>query len=411
MTEQSGKTHWHQILGKLFELLFTATDVTVQVDFKLMSEPPRGDILLLRRNSPIWTTSQLARLPDGIRNSQASHILIEFKYTESLNPRRLEKAHGYDIIYRETQGLADDEVASFILCSKTPRQALLEAYSYQPTVWPGVYHSNQPMVARVGLLVLNQLSDASHNAYVKCFASRNQPKRAAFDVLNMVGGERLSNEFWQFISGLGRLILPDKEETMLELEITPEDIMNLGKGVREGLLSTFSAEERLSGLKPTEVLSQYKPEERLVGLKPEEVLSQYEPEERLVGLKPTEVLSQYKPEERLVGLKPEEVLSQYEPEEVLSQYEPYLEEREQQAEYKLMLKTVRRTLRIRFKLSDEVLDNIDKQLQMMDITTLETLSEVALTTETVTDFETKLHSLLPPAEPSGPSGSSETGKK
>ncbi|MDM8520190.1 hypothetical protein QUF64_09090 [Anaerolineales bacterium HSG6] len=128
MNEQASKTKWHRLLGKLFELLFESLDVTVKVDFNLMSDPPRADILLLRRNSEFWTPGQLTRLPDGIRHTQASHLLLEFKYTESLNARRIEKAHGYDIIYREIQGLSDDAVASFILVSKTPRQALLQSF-------------------------------------------------------------------------------------------------------------------------------------------------------------------------------------------------------------------------------------------------------------------------------------------
>ena len=100
MNQPEPKTYWHRLLGRLFELLFAAMPVSVKVDFNLMSEPPRSDVLLLRYEGATWTIEQLARLPDGVRDSRAHHILLELKYTESLNKRRIEKAHAYDILYR-----------------------------------------------------------------------------------------------------------------------------------------------------------------------------------------------------------------------------------------------------------------------------------------------------------------------
>ncbi len=104
------RTHWHQLLGKLFELVLTSFGIEVQVDFNLMSKPPRADLLLLRRDPAqlIWTLEQLARLPDGIRDSLASHILIELKYTEPVTGDVLEKVHclsiGYGLQIRSQRG-------------------------------------------------------------------------------------------------------------------------------------------------------------------------------------------------------------------------------------------------------------------------------------------------------------------
>ncbi|MDM8520189.1 hypothetical protein QUF64_09085 [Anaerolineales bacterium HSG6] len=207
------------------------------------------------------------------------------------------------------------------------------------------------MVNRVGLLILNQLANQPHNAYVKCFASRKKAKQAAFQLLDEVDEVELSNKLWWFVSGLGQLVLPQQEESMPKLEITPEDVMKLGKDIGETLLLTMPLELRLKGLKP---------------------------EEQLHGLKP---------EERLHGLKPEEKLS------VLK---PYLEEREQQVERQAVLRTVRRTLKIRFKLSTEQLDKFDKPLGKLDLVTLENLSEVAVIAETLPEFEAKLKQFLPP---------------
>lgn len=326
MNEPSGKTRWHRILGKLFELLFTASDVTVKTDFPLMSDPPRADIMLMRRLARQWSMEHKARLPDGVRDSLASHLLLEFKYTESLNQRRIEKVHGYDILYRETQGLGDDEVASFILSSKTPRQGLLDQYGYRPTQWPGVYRSEQVMVNRVGLLVLNDLRPEPHNAFVKCFASRRRAKETAFDLLGEMGFEQLPATIFSFLSGLHRLVLPKGEhDNMLNIEITPEDVMALGKEWQAALLASIPKEERLRGL------------------------------------------------------------------------EPYIEEQKEAAERQAILRTIiqniLRTLRVRFKLAPETLDNVASQLQPFTLIELDALSEIALTAKSFAIFQAECDNL------------------
>ncbi len=57
---------WHKFLAFVFKQLLARFNVTVQAEVNLMSDPPRADILLIRRLDPIWTAEQLARLPDGI---------------------------------------------------------------------------------------------------------------------------------------------------------------------------------------------------------------------------------------------------------------------------------------------------------------------------------------------------------
>ncbi len=414
-------TPWHRLLGKLFELLLTPLGITVTVDFKLMSDPPRGDILLLRREQPYWTAEQLAYLPDGIRNSQASDILVEFKYTESLTGQMIAKVLSYDTLYREIQELPTERVESFILCSKTPRPKLLKDYGYRPTEWAGVYQSGNILLEHVKILVLNDLSNDPHNAFVKCFASRIEVVQLAFKVLDLGNWSR---KLWGFLLGLQNSLIK-KGVIMTRIkkikEITPEDVMDLGERIFEAMLASMPTKEVLSRYKAEEVLAQYKPEERLLGLKseevlsrykfeevlsrykPEEVLSRYNPEERLFGLKseevlsrykPEEVLSRYNPEERLFGLKSEEVLSRYKPEEVLARYKPELERREEQAKCQTMLQQIERTLRLRFRSDEAILIQVREHLAKLDLTTLEQLSEVAILASQLADFEVKLQEIL-----------------
>lgn len=74
--------------------------VTVFTGPPVMSEPPRADIILLRQEGRQWTPMQLRFLPDGIRDTVARHVLIEFKFTESLTIAGLRQIIGYDHFMR-----------------------------------------------------------------------------------------------------------------------------------------------------------------------------------------------------------------------------------------------------------------------------------------------------------------------
>ena len=118
-------TRWHIILGGMLEELLTSVKITVKTDFHIMSSPPKADILLLRRNTRGWTKEQLVRLPDGIRDTKADHILVEFKYTESVNKAAIAQTLAYDTFYkRVNQNLDVKRIQTFILSSATPQKLI-----------------------------------------------------------------------------------------------------------------------------------------------------------------------------------------------------------------------------------------------------------------------------------------------
>ena len=85
MAKDSVRVQYHRLLGAGMRLNLAAVKVLVSTESSILSESPRVDILLLRREGANWTEAQRGRLPDGIRDSTAGHILIEFKYTESVS--------------------------------------------------------------------------------------------------------------------------------------------------------------------------------------------------------------------------------------------------------------------------------------------------------------------------------------
>ena len=285
---QTPKTRWHRLLGKLLEELLVPVGIKVFTDFSVMSEPPKTDVLLLRKENRRWTKAQQERLPDGVRDSRAKHILLEFKYTESVSENAFLQALCYDYLYRRTQALKRHEVQTFLVSSKTTRKATLEKYGYFQSDKKGVYQSAFPLLQFVPLISLNELSDELHNAYIKCFASRLKEKKWAFETLMHKGFSKFNIRFQWVIEGLIHYWFSTKGEAM-EIELTPEKVMKMGKKWQELVLS---------GLKPEEVLSRFSAEDRLIGLKPEERLKGLGLEDRLMGLGL---------EDRLMGLSIKEI--------------------------------------------------------------------------------------------------------
>jgi hypothetical protein len=255
MAENKGKVSAHQLLGILLQELLTPVGVKVVTEFQVMAEAPQGDILILRREQPEWTPEQRALLPDGVRDSRASDILLEFKYTESVNKAALCQALGYDTFYRRSQHFAEGAAQTFLLSAKTPELQTLHKFEYKRAEESGVYRSDNIMLGTLPLLVLNELRAEPHNAFVKTFASRYRARKAALKALKAVGLQAFPQTVQSVMNFLWRQWIMSTDE--MELEITPEQLIKLGKQWQEIMLAQMPLEERLAGLGP---------EERLAGL-------------------------------------------------------------------------------------------------------------------------------------------------
>ena len=280
----------HHVLGTLWQYSLTQVRITVNLEPKLLGDSPRADILLLRREGEAWNEAQRARLPDGLRDNAAGHVLVEFKYSESVNESALAQAVAYDHFYRQGQRLSEEEVMTVLLSARTPRKDRLEMWGYEE-VQKGVYLSPLPLLRRVWLLALNRLEAKPHNAYVKFFASRMQEREAAFVALAESGVVE-SHELQSYILGLQTTMEAKGENEMTE-PLTPEKIMEIGEKVRDYVLKTTTEPESVNETLRQRILEVASPQEKLAGLDPQEKLAGLDPEERLAGLDP---------EERLAGM-------------------------------------------------------------------------------------------------------------
>ena len=198
----------------------------VIAEIEVTQNPPKVDILLLRREGDAWTSEQMALLPDGIRDCNASHVLIEFKYSESLTIDAIRQAVSYEYFYRTANELAPDAVKMFILCAKTPTAERLASFGYTHSSLPGVYTNEQELLNHIPLLVLNGLSDEAHNAFVKAFASRPAQKAKALATIRQQ--TELSDELLSYFEVLRALwALP--EGAAMNEALTPERVLEIGR--------------------------------------------------------------------------------------------------------------------------------------------------------------------------------------
>ena len=251
-------------------LNLTAVQVFVTTESSILSESPRVDILLLRRQGKAWNEAQRARLPDGVRDSAAAHVLVEFKYTESVTEDGILQAAAYDLFYRQVQRLSKEQTLPVVLSAKTPQKSRLDEWGYQE-VQKGVFRTTIPFVGRVMLLALNRLPARTNNAFVKLFASREQEREAGFASLEKsVLAE--SSDMHAYVLGLRQTLNVKGGSTMAEV-LTPEKVLEYGKKIRQLVFETGTPEERLAGLSPDEILVGLRTEERrkLLRLLQEEV--------------------------------------------------------------------------------------------------------------------------------------------
>ena len=306
MARNPARFQSHQVLGRLLHLSLAPVQITVHIEVDLLGESPKADVLLLRREGEEWSEAQRARLPDGVRDSAAGHVLLEFKYSESVNETALAQAVAYDHFYRQAQELPEEQALTVMLSARTPQKARLAEWGYEERQ-KGVFRSPLPLLRRVWLLVLNELPPQPHNAFVKLFASREQEREAAFATL-AAPTVTMSPQLHAYMFGLQETLEVKGGRDMAEM-LTPDKIMEIGEKIRQRVLETATPEERVAGLDPQERVAGLDPRERLAGLDPQEILAGLDPQERVAGLDPRERLAGLDPQEILAGLDPQEILA------------------------------------------------------------------------------------------------------
>ena len=218
----------------------------------------------MQRNNEQWTDAQRQWLADGLRHTNAKHILIEFKYSESFDLKALQQLVAYDYFYRVGKNIKLNDVACFLIVAKTPLNNWQQRFNFVATPWPGVYRGTETLTKRVRVVLLNELTPTAHNAPLKCFASRDKERKSAFAVLANSGFANLSAGIEQLVLGLRRVFMPN---VLPANDLTPELVMAIGQELIDAVMNAAPLNEILKRHKPDEVLSHYNEEQILAYLK------------------------------------------------------------------------------------------------------------------------------------------------
>jgi len=229
-----------------------------------------------------WTKNQLLeRLPDGIRHTRASHVLIELKFTESISTDAICQIAGYYKFYKIHQKLTKkNELKCFLVSSKTPRKSTLQRFQYHKTIYPGVLKSKGQICGLFPIISLNDLSDAAHNILFKLFASKKKATINATKKIKSDLYDRLPEPLQDYLNDYIKNCLIKGEIYMDYLNLTQEE----RKKLRQEWLSMYSTEELLSNLSLSEILSNYSSSELLSNLSSSEILSNFSPDQIIENL-------------------------------------------------------------------------------------------------------------------------------
>ncbi len=256
-TKKTKKTSWHGLLAQVVTEPLTSAKISVQTEIDVTSASPKADIVLLRREGNTWTEEQKAWLADGMRDTNARELLIEFKFTESMNEWILRQLIVYDHLYQEKQQLKRSDLRSILLLSKTPNTGILEEHGFSLTNKDGVYLSNLRIFNSVCVILLNELSDAPYNAMWKCFASRRQEWQKAFARISQHSLPKTSVEHECVVFGVKKLRMEGMMENMDPTRLTPEYVMDLGRQeLFASMMNSMSDEELLKFQRPANILQE-----------------------------------------------------------------------------------------------------------------------------------------------------------
>lgn len=269
----------HVFLATILESLLAPLGVDILSEVNVMGAPPKADVLILRRHGASWNAAQKAWLPDGIRQTSASRVLIELKATQSLNRKTLAQTVSYDHHYQQSQSISARGLHTVLVLARTPHKTTLKNYLFHPTRLNGVYVSTYPLCRPIRIIVLNKLANTAYNACFKLFASRLENRRLAAQVLYQQVWQTLPQKLQYILITLFELwYQKEKGEYHMEFAFTPELMERAGKQIFDSYVASLPIKERIAGVPPEELLNQFDPETRLKGLDTETILKGIDPD-------------------------------------------------------------------------------------------------------------------------------------
>jgi len=248
----------HVLFGSMMKESLIPLNLEVESDYEVGKGPPKLDVLIIRRTGARWSKAQLEFLPDGIRQSKCKHVILELKYTESINKTAIFQTIGYLGSYLRLKQLKPEKVCAFIVSSKTPQRRMLKQIGFEQTDIKGLYRSKDCLLSNIQLISLNDLSDAPYNLWIKLFSSKINQR---LSVLKRILAFDLKKFNSDLVSILIKILKFWNMIGEISMQRIQKDILYETNGISDELAAWF-----LSLLKPEDRLRGLGPEERLNGL-------------------------------------------------------------------------------------------------------------------------------------------------
>lgn len=157
--------------------------VLLRLEDLVRAVQPKID-LLIRCNSPEgWNTEQRRRLPDGLRRTNATHILLNFAESQVNEESPFKHLLACGWLYQESHHLKYQDVLLVVVFTREPDRNLLSEFGFVATKLPGIYRSSLPLIKNQKVMVLSELSNAPYNALFKCFARNQKSRQEAYQTV------------------------------------------------------------------------------------------------------------------------------------------------------------------------------------------------------------------------------------
>ena len=276
----------HSLFGALMKETLIPLNLEVESNYEIGKGPPKLDVLIIRRKGNRWTDEQLKFLPDGIRQKECKYVILELKYTESINQIAIFQTLGYLGYYSSLKNININDVCTFLISAKTPNKKTLSKLSFVKTTIKGLYAPKDKLLKPLSLITLNDLSEEHYNLWIKLFSSKKKHKLSALQKLLSLDLKKMSQELITILFKIIAFWLKTGEINMqtVQKNVSQEMLNGISEDVVELFFSLINPERIIRRFKPEDVIPQFKPEDVITQFKPEDVIPKFKPEERLKGL-------------------------------------------------------------------------------------------------------------------------------
>ena len=163
--------------------LFCIENIALVIEDLLVDYLPEPKMFVFYRRYIKSRHEVLRRLPDGIRYNKNELVLFKFNADSQPVDDDFEEAWFYHHKCQDKYRRFCQTVQTVVIISQRLNHQTKAQFGYDNSSYPGVHTSQNPNLAKILLISLDELSLEHHNAWFKCFAHTKAERKKAYEVL------------------------------------------------------------------------------------------------------------------------------------------------------------------------------------------------------------------------------------